>query len=166
MNKQIASPQKIKLLRYLKKKFEDLINFFIKLIFQIKAGNNSKFGVIISEAFYQPWNEDKYFKYFYKSILGLTMLDKSRLYILYQVVKNIKKIKGDIIEVGTWRGGSAIMMALTLRKERIRKTIYTFDTFSGVIKSTKLDTYYKGTEHKNADQIKLLKILKKKKLKI
>lgn len=42
------------------------------------------------------------------------------------------QIAGDVVECGTSRGGSAALMALTLRRLGSRRSIWLFDTFEGL----------------------------------
>lgn len=65
-----------------------------------------------------------------------------RMYALYQATKYTVKnnIPGDFVECGVWKGGSAMIIALTLLKmgETTRK-IYLYDTFAGMAKPTEED---------------------------
>jgi len=40
-------------------------------------------------------------------------------------------IPGNVIECGVYRGGTTVLMALHLRKNRIAKKIYALDSFTG-----------------------------------
>ena len=46
-----------------------------------------------------------------------TMTSVERMFALYEGVRHVveRKIPGDLVECGVWRGGSAMLMALTLR---------------------------------------------------
>lgn len=78
---------------------------------------------------------DPAFSQIYEQILPYTMTSIERVYGLYQAVKYIvdRKIEGDFVECGVWRGGSAMTMALTLQLmgDTTRK-IYLYDTFKGM----------------------------------
>jgi O-methyltransferase len=63
-----------------------------------------------------------------------TMTGTERLYALYASIKYIvaARIPGELIETGVWRGGSGMMMALTLLQLGAPdRTIRLFDTFEG-----------------------------------
>jgi len=63
------------------------------------------------------------------------MTSIERLYALYKAVRYIvgAGIPGDFVECGVWRGGSVMMMALTLRQlGETRRSIHCFDTFEGM----------------------------------
>jgi len=64
-----------------------------------------------------------------------TKTSAERLYALYKAVEYIVRndIPGDFVECGVWRGGSVMMMALTLRKfGGLGRRLYCFDTFEGM----------------------------------
>jgi len=51
---------------------------------------------------------------------------------LLKFVKDLENIDGDILELGTYKGGTAIMLARFLKKINSKKKIYSCDTFSGL----------------------------------
>jgi len=53
------------------------------------------------------------------------------------IKKNHKKIKGDLIEAGVFRGKSLLAIALYLKKIKSKKKIYGFDTWAGFPKNLK-----------------------------
>ena len=65
----------------------------------------------------------------------MTMTSVERMYALYSAVRYLiaNRIAGDFVECGVWRGGSAMMMALTaLAMNEADRTIWLYDTFSGM----------------------------------
>lgn len=65
----------------------------------------------------------------------MTMTSVERMYALYSAVRHLisSGIAGDFVECGVWRGGSAMMMALTaLSMGEADRTIWLYDTFSGM----------------------------------
>jgi predicted O-methyltransferase YrrM len=50
-----------------------------------------------------------------------------------------KDIPGDVIECGVYRGGTTVLMALYLRKNRIAKKIYALDSFTGFKRGNGID---------------------------
>ena len=58
------------------------------------------------------------------------MLDMNEAYRIYTLVKRTNKIKGDIAEVGVYRGGSAKIIC----EVKGKKNLYLFDTFEGLPK--------------------------------
>lgn len=63
-------------------------------------------------------------------------------YQLYTAVLNTNKIKGDIAEVGVYKGGSARIICEVKRN----KKLYLFDTFEGLPEVDAIDTLFKKGE--------------------
>lgn len=57
---------------------------------------------------------------------------------ILQYLKN-KKIRGDIVEAGVFKGGNLIILNKFISIEKLKKKIYAFDTFEGMTKPTKDD---------------------------
>lgn len=74
------------------------------------------------------------------------MTRSERLYALYNVVKYVirREIPGDFVECGVWRGGSVMMMALTLQRLGTTRKIHCFDTFDGMPPPGELDVAFTG----------------------
>jgi predicted O-methyltransferase YrrM len=71
----------------------------------------------------------------YHACKHATMTSADRLYALYKAVRYIvqSRIPGDLVECGVWRGGSVMMMALTLQQlGETTRNIHCFDTFEGM----------------------------------
>lgn len=78
------------------------------------------------------WESDREFNELVSEI-EFTLIDKERLYILYQLAKNYLNAKGDVAEVGVYKGGSAKLLSKTFQSSD--KLIHLFDTFSGMPKT-------------------------------
>lgn len=77
-----------------------------------------------------------------------TMTSLARLAALHDSLKYVvnAQIPGDFVECGVWRGGSAMMAALTLRTIGVQdRGLYLFDTFRGMPTPTNLDVDVTGT---------------------
>jgi O-methyltransferase len=73
----------------------------------------------------------------YERCREYTMTSWERLYSLYSVVRYLVKanVPGDFLECGVWRGGSMMMVALTLLSMgRTDRRLLLFDTFEGLPK--------------------------------
>lgn len=73
----------------------------------------------------------------YEKCRNFTMTSWERLYSLYSAVRYIAKanIPGDFVECGVWRGGSMMMVALTLAAlGKTDRRLVLFDTFEGLPK--------------------------------
>jgi predicted O-methyltransferase YrrM len=94
-----------------------------------------------------PWIDDEGFTKVFASIRDYTLIDRTRAYALYQVMDQIKNVPGDVLEVGTWRGGTAGIFTQMLPD----KTIYLADTFEGVVKSSSWE-HYKDKAHDDTSE--------------
>ena len=78
----------------------------------------------------------------YEKARPYTLTSVECMYALYNSVKFVHaaKIEGDFVECGVWRGGSAMMIALTLVAlgDTSRK-IYLYDTYAGMTKPGDMD---------------------------
>ena len=85
---------------------------------------------------------DSTFKKIYSKCVKNTMTTKAAMYELYKAVEYIvkSKINGDLVECGVWKGGSAMLIALTLIElKETNRGIYLYDTFEGMSEPTKAD---------------------------
>jgi O-methyltransferase len=121
-------------------------------------------GPIRPMATYSPWNQDSKFLEVYKRIDGYTLIDKLRLWELWSLVDQSKKLTGSIIEVGAWRGGSAALMATRAALSGISSNIIVCDTFKGVVKAGDIDSDYGGGEHADTSRKVVEELFKKMKL--
>jgi len=85
---------------------------------------------------------DKEFLQVYEKIKPFTMVEIERCYALYQSLLYISKydIKGDLVECGVWKGGSAMLMAYAMQQAGItNRKIYLYDTYEGMAKPGEMD---------------------------
>jgi O-methyltransferase len=78
---------------------------------------------------------DPEFAALFEACRAATMTSAERLYGLYKAVEYIvcAGIAGDFVECGVWRGGSLMMMALTLQRfGGPPRRLHAFDTFEGM----------------------------------
>lgn len=86
-------------------------------------------------------NDEKFLK-IYDKCKKYTMTSKQRMFALYKSVEYIihSKTLGDFVECGVWKGGSAMLIALTLLEfNETNRKIYLYDTFEGMSEPTKHD---------------------------
>ncbi len=70
-----------------------------------------------------------------------------RMYALYKAVEYVfkNKIRGDIVECGVWKGGSAMLCALALQQwGDTDRNIYLYDTYTGMSEPTENDVDFKN----------------------
>lgn len=78
----------------------------------------------------------------YHKCRAFTMTSPERLYSLYKAVEYAvqRGVPGDFVECGVWRGGSAMMMVLTLLQNNVRdRKLFLYDTFDGMSAPTEED---------------------------
>jgi hypothetical protein len=78
----------------------------------------------------EPWVEA-----IIKRVRPFTMTSAERISALCNAVRYTTRhnIPGDIVECGTWRGGSMMAAALSLQAEQnLSRTLHLFDTFAGM----------------------------------
>jgi len=95
---------------------------------QIRKRNMTKTHVFITSDFDDGVFEDIY-RY---SITKVPLKCQARdAHDLYQCLKNINKVDGDVIEFGSYQGHSGLIMAEYVKKMNLNKKVYLCDTFSG-----------------------------------
>ena len=63
---------------------------------------------------------------------GRTLLGQDRLHMLWQAVHNVRHLRLPVVEVGTFRGGSAWLLAQTMADLELGDVpLYVIDTFAG-----------------------------------
>jgi len=105
----------------------------------------------LCDAKYSPWLGDQEFLNVHNKIKDYTLVDIYKCYELWQLVEKVNEIKKGvaIIEIGVWRGGSAGIIAKKLSILNSNNKLYLADTFTGVVKASDKDFFYKGGEHKD-----------------
>lgn len=90
---------------------------------------------------------DETFHSIHKQTRHYTMTSNERMYSLYKAIEYLsaKRIVGDIVECGVWRGGSAMICAYSLvRFDDTDRAIYLYDTYKGMTRPTREDRAAKG----------------------
>ena len=91
----------------------------------------------------EPWLTDPVFGALYDSVSDRMLVERNSGYMLYQFLKNTAKVAGDVAEVGSYRGGSAKMIAGLAAQSGRR--VHVFDTFTGMpATDPERDTYREG----------------------
>jgi hypothetical protein len=90
---------------------------------------------------------DSIFEGIWNKAKPFTMTSPARGYALYQAVRHVVEHKayGPLVECGVWRGGSAMIMLLTLKALEISdRKVYLFDTFDGMTEASESDKDING----------------------
>jgi O-methyltransferase len=132
-----------------------------RLIIAAKKSKFNDYERVFPKATYSPWLQDTEFNEAYDVIKEYTLVDKYKCYELWQLIQESTKLKGAIIEVGVWKGGSAALIAKRAQLSDIQDNIYLCDTFTGVVKAGEKDSLYLGGEHADASKKGVQRLLKK-----
>jgi O-methyltransferase len=104
------------------------------------------------QATYAPWLGDDDFLRCEEVVAGNTLVDRYRMYELWQLVGQVAKLgSGDFLEMGVWRGGTGALIAARARQLGLTDPVWLCDTFEGVVKTSAADPSYAGGEHRDAD---------------
>lgn len=104
-------------------------------------------SVLLSWATYSPWLLDSEFANTYEAIRPNTLVDRYRCYELWHLLRQTSELEGDILEVGTWRGGTGSLLGRRAALLNLSAHVFLCDTFEGVVKTTSADAMYHGGEH-------------------
>lgn len=76
----------------------------------------------------------------------LTMVTNARLYSTMLSCRHVvdKNIPGDFVECGVWRGGNSILAADIFARIASKRSVYMFDTFTGMTAPTDADVNFNG----------------------
>ncbi len=124
-----------------------------KLIFQarktlVEPGLDPKRdSLIMPWATYSPWLLDKEFQACHDIIKDYTLVDLLRCYELWHLLSQVAHLPGDVIEVGTWRGGTGCLLGRRAKNLGLDCEAFLCDTFEGVVKTGDEDSSYSGGEH-------------------
>jgi hypothetical protein len=89
------------------------------------------------------WAKDNTFEVALGKVQQFTMLERDRLYMLWQFARQASRLGGSFAQVGVFRGGSARLNAYA--KEGNGRPFYLFDTFKGMPKVNKeIDLHKEG----------------------
>jgi O-methyltransferase len=73
-----------------------------------------------------------------KAITNYTLLDRERILSLWRLVNDVnhREIKGDIVECGSYRGGSSAVLRMGMGP---RRKLWIYDSFQGMPETIELD---------------------------
>ncbi|GMO53910.1 MAG: hypothetical protein Ta2G_12550 [Termitinemataceae bacterium] len=75
---------------------------------------------------------------------ALTMTDNNRLLTTTFACKYVEQnnIDGDFVECGVWRGGNSILAASLFKAHQAKRSVYLFDTFTGMTEAHPWETVF------------------------
>ncbi|MCX4159954.1 MULTISPECIES: TylF/MycF/NovP-related O-methyltransferase [Paraburkholderia] len=105
----------------------------------VVAGRNVTAGYVRSWGLQSPEGiapaiaQDPIYKESMELARGWTVVDEHKLMNLFLILKyGLAGIEGDIVEFGSYKGGSAIFMANIARRLETKAKVYALDTFEGM----------------------------------
>jgi O-methyltransferase len=114
-----------------------------------------RFGYDLVKTKYQTYNgkivEDAIFEAIFQRCQPFTMTGKERMYALFKAVEYLAKnrVEGAYAECGVWRGGSSMLVALTLMHFGDHdRQLYLYDTYEGMSEPTENDLDFQGNTAK------------------
>jgi len=134
-----------------KRLFEKTL-FWGRRTFTEKHLDPARDSSIVAWATYSPWLLDEEFQKTHTAISDFTLVDLFRCYELWHLLAQTVDLEGDIIEVGTWRGGTGCLMGHRAATLGMSAQVFLCDTFEGVVKTSDADASYSGGEHADTSQ--------------
>jgi len=128
-----------------------IYNFFLNFrtpITKILSLFNLRLSQIYT--FLIPIEADKKIIKFINISSKFSMTGHTRMYLLSQAILNAKekRLEGDFVECGVWRGGNILLYKLLNDFYDLNKTIFAYDTFEGMTEPEDIDMDFCGTSAK------------------
>jgi O-methyltransferase len=96
---------------------------------------------------YAPWQTDERFQNVFRAVRRHTLVDVWRCHELWSLLGELRGVPGAVLEVGVWRGGTGAIMANRVADLGLDETVFLCDTWTGVVKTGAVDTYYHDGKH-------------------
>lgn len=96
---------------------------------------------------FSPWEGAPEFEQFYQPIKDHTACSRDRCYFLWTTLRQALSLGGDVVECGVYRGGTALLEALTIRETSPsgRHKLHLFDSFEGMPQTAEgIDRFKQG----------------------
>jgi O-methyltransferase len=105
-----------------------------------KTGNTTDIVTVIPEVSVSE-------KAMITTALQYSMTNPERMWAIVQAMKRIagKKIDGDVVECGVWKGGNILLFSLLLESYGLTKDVWAYDTYEGMSEPTDNDVDFRGT---------------------
>lgn len=83
---------------------------------------------------FSPWEGEPAFERIFQKMKDHTLCSRDRCYILWTTLRQALVNGGDVIECGVYRGGTALLEAMTMDANGLdqRTRLHLFDTFEGM----------------------------------
>lgn len=114
---------------------------------------------LVPVASYAPWRYEQDFLALYEKVREHTLVDLYRCFELWDLGRQARKLLGDVLEVGVWRGGTAGILGRAVASVTTPCHLWLADTFEGVAKAGEHDTHYRGGEWADTSEEIVRKLL-------
>lgn len=84
------------------------------------------------------------------AVNGNTVVPVHKLHFLWEAVRHSPE--GDMVEIGTWRGGTSLVISAAAREFRPNSRVYLCDTFTGIALASDNDNYHKNGDFGDASR--------------
>ena len=83
---------------------------------------------------FSPWEGEPSFNRFYQPVKAHTACSRDRCYFLWTTLRQALVLGGDVVECGVYRGGTALLEAMTMREasQSATRKLHLFDSFEGM----------------------------------
>ena len=83
---------------------------------------------------FSPWEGEPAFEEIFQRVKDHTLCSRDRCYILWTTLRQALANEGDVLECGVFRGGTALLQALTMQASAPcqPKMLHLFDSFEGM----------------------------------
>jgi hypothetical protein len=99
----------------------------------VTAGYIRSWGLFSPEGIASAIAQDPIYRESMELARGLTVVAEHKLMNLFLIMKyGLTGVEGDIVEFGSYKGGSAVFMANVARRLGMKARIYALDTFQGM----------------------------------
>jgi O-methyltransferase len=124
-------------------------NFFLNFKTPIKKILNL-FNLRLVKIYSFPIEANKKIIKFINISSKFSMTGNERMYLLSQAILNAKekRLDGDFVECGVWRGGNILLYKLLNDFYSLNKTIFAYDTFEGMTEPEGIDIDHQGNSAK------------------
>jgi O-methyltransferase len=81
---------------------------------------------------FAPWEGLPEFEGLYRQVARHTLVSRDRCYLLATTLRQALRLDGDVVECGVFRGGTALLEAVTIAKQVGSRPLHLFDSFAGM----------------------------------
>jgi hypothetical protein len=125
---------RVRLSYYVRHVVASCCHFIFKCI-RVELRGRPDHSTLISNATYSPWRVDNQFCKVLNAVASHTLLDKMRLYELWQLATQVRHLEGHAIEIGCWQGGAGCMIANRIAQDTPNTMMFLCDTFPAMLKA-------------------------------